>query len=607
MSRTPSRTRTGTLIMVAGCLALATTLAIALWPVTGSHAAAAPAATLTPVDVFPIPGDQVASSDTQIVFRGVPVSELGAITVTGSVSGVHAGQVRADSDGLGGSFLPAAPFKAGETVTVSTDLDIVGGRAGSFSFTIAIPAGRILRARPNTGPVPQGTTLSFSSRPDLRPPAVRVIKSSSRVAAGDLFVTPQRGPAQEGPMILSPNGHLIWFDPVPTGETATDFRPQTYEGQPVLTWWQGGISATGIGQGKGEIYDSSYLPIATVKAGNGLGSDLHEFQLTAQNTALITVYYPVIWNASSVKGGSKRSVVYDSIVQEIDIPTGLVLYQWDSLDHVPLTDSHQPYPTAPHAPYDYFHINSVQEAADGSLIVSARNTWAVYDISHQTGAIIWTLNGKHSSFKMGPGTTFAFQHDARLQGANEVTMFDDGGGPPAVHKQSRGLTLRLDTKHMTATLVAQYEHSPALLAEFEGGMQPQPNGDELIGWGQQPYITEFNARGQTVFEARFVGRNLTYRAYRFPWSGTPANLPAVTGQVSGGRTTVDVSWNGATGVAQWVILAGTSADSLDGVKRYDSSTFESAIRIRSGERYVAAQALDAQGHVLATSPTVSIP
>ena len=592
--------RPRTRVLIAGCLLLAAVLAGGLRLAARSHAAA------PVVNVFPIPGAHVASPNTQITFRGIPAGQLGSIAVTGSVSGAHTGQVRADSDGMGGSFLPTVPFKAGEQVTVKTGLNIAGATAGSFSFTVATPAGRILGGGLPGAPPVKGEVTTYVSRPDLRTASTQVLKRPSVTAPGDIFIAPERGPAQQGPMILGPTGGLIWFKPLPTNDTATDFRVQAYQGKPVLTWWQGSVSGIGVGEGYGEIYDSSYRPVATVRAGNGPGADLHEFQLTPQNTALIVAYYPVVWNASSVKGGSKRSVVLDAIVQEIDIPTGLVLYQWDSLDHVPVTDSYQKYPTAPHTPYDYFHVNSVQQAPDGSLIVSARNTWAVYDISHQTGATVWTLNGKHSSFKMGPNASFAFQHDARLQANSQITLFDDGAGPPIVHKQSRALTLQLDTTHMTATLVSQDEHRPALLAEFEGNVQLLPNGDEFVGWGQLPNYTEFNARGQVVFDGRFVS-NLTYRAYRFPWTGTPVTLPAVAAKVSGGKTTVYASWNGDTSRTGWKVLAGTSASALKVVATSTTRAFESPIRIGSGAKYVAVQALDVQGRVLATSHTVKVP
>src|SRR5438270_12768827 len=114
----------------------ATSACLVLGLGSGSALAAAPAQ----VDVFPIPGGHLASPRTQITFRGVPAAQLGQITVQGSASGVHSGSIAGDSDGRGASFLPATPFRAGETVTVTTSLNIVGGSNGQFSFTVATPA-----------------------------------------------------------------------------------------------------------------------------------------------------------------------------------------------------------------------------------------------------------------------------------------------------------------------------------------------------------------------------------------------------------------------------------------------------------------------------------
>jgi hypothetical protein len=583
-----------TIVSVLGVAAIGAALSGRLWATAQSSASTGA------VNVFPIPGGHLAAPSTQITFRGVPVSQLGSIVVTGSASGAHAGRVLGDSDGQGGSFLPSRPFTAGETVAVTTGLNIAGAGAGAYSFTVADPAGRIPAAAPRPAPRVKADVDRFASATGLIAPAVKVTRQPARAASGDIFVANQGGPVQYGPMILGPYGGLIWFKPVPKNDTATDFRVQTYRGQPDLTWWQGSVTAAGVGQGEDEIYDSSYRPVATVKAGNGLQSDLHEFQITSANTALVTAYYPVYADATAVKG-SKRQIVLDSVAQEIDIPTGLVLYQWDSLDHVPLTDSYNGKPTDPGHPYDYFHINSIQPDTDGNLVVSSRDTWSAYKISHQTGAIMWTLGGKHSTFKMGPHTSFAFQHDARIRAGSEITIFDDGAGPPAVHKQSRGLTLKLDTVHMTATVAGQDEHRPALLAAYEGNVQRQANGDDLIGWGQQPYFTEFDSHGKIVFDARFVDANSSYRAYRFVWNGTPANSPGVAARATGRTTTVSATWNGATGIARWRILGGASATSLKPAASSAKQAFETTIRLPRAERYVATQALDRRGRVLGTS------
>jgi Arylsulfotransferase (ASST) len=556
-----------------------------------------------PVSVYPIPGGRVASPQTQIAFRGIAPGRIGPVVVTGSRSGRHSGRLEADSDGQGASFLPATPFTAGEVVTVRTRMDVRGVRGGTFHFTVATPAGAIPSMPLNPAARVAGDELTFQTRPDLTPAAVEITKESSHTAPGDIFLTPQQGPTQNGAMILDPSGNLVWFHPVPAGDMAADLRVQSYEGKPVLTWWQG-YSGAGIGEGEDVIDDSSYRQVAVVHAANGLYADLHEFRLTSRGTALITAYYPVYWNASVVHG-AKQQIVLDSVVQEIDIKTGLVLFQWDSLDHVPLTDTYEAVPKTAGGPFDYFHVNSIEPASNDRLIISARNTSAAYEIDQRTGAIVWTLGGKHSTFKLGTGVQFAFQHDVvvHAKGHLNVTLFDDGGGPPRVHAQSRGIRVRIDGKEKTATLVAQDLHAPALTASFEGNLQALHDGDEFVGWGQQPYFSEFDSTGQMVFDGRFVGNNSSYRAYRYPWSGTPQTPPVVAALASGTTTNVYASWNGATGVSSWRVLAGPSSSALQTVAAAPKQGFETQIPIQS-EPYVAVQALNKAGQVLGTSATV---
>ena len=570
----------------------------ALGPATVAHASA-------PVSVFPIPGGHVAAPSTQITFRGVPASQLGPIAVTGSKSGSHTGRIVADSDGQGGSFIPSHAFKSGETVTVATGLTIAGVNGGTYSFTVANPAGAIPLAGVRAVPRVRNDIIRFVSRQDLAPATFTVNKkaSASVAAGGDLFVAPQYGPVQNGPMIIGPYGGLIWFQQVPHNQTATDFNVQNYQHKPVLTWWQGNVSSAGTGNGVDEIYNSSYQHIATVRAANGVNADLHEFTITGQDTALVTAYYPVMWNVSHARGAKPR-IVLDGVVQEIDIPTGLVLFQWDSLDHVPVSASYQPIPKNTGHPWDYFHLNSAQLIGDGDLIISSRDTWGVYDVSHQSGAVVWTLGGKSSSFKMGANTSFAFQHDARLLGHGLMTVFDDGGGPPDVHKQSRGETLRLDTKHMTASLVVQDNHSPSVLARYEGSDQLLHNGDSLVGFGSQPWVSEFDSHGRMVFDGRFVDANQSYRAYRYKWTGTPATRPAMGTRVSKGKTTVYASWNGSTQLARWQVLGGSNPSKLSVIASAGKSAFETPIKLRSSRAYLAVRALDSHGKMLATSKPV---
>jgi hypothetical protein len=560
------------------------------------------AATSAPVSVFPIPNDHVASPQAQLAFRGLPMSKFGTITVKGSKSGVHPGTVKPDSDGDGGSFFPTKPFTAGETVTVTTSMNIVGGSHGSYHFTVVDPT----KATPVFAPSfaktrHAGDVTRYHSRPDLVPATVKVTVNSSHTAPGYIFLAPQAGPVSDGPMVLDSHGHLVWYKPLPTNQLATDVRVQTYQGKPVLTWWQGSWNA-GIGRGEDVINNEAYQQIAVVRAANGMDADLHEFQLTRNGAdALITSYYPVYWNLSPVHG-PKHGIVFDAVVQEIDIATGFVLFQWDSLDHVPITDSNETPPKVAGHPYNYFHVNSVSQDDDGNLLISGRNTSAVYKVNIQTGAVMWTLGGKASSFKFGSGAGFAFQHDVHqvAQGDAILTMFDDGAGPPDVHSQSRGLKLRLNFKSHTATEIVQDTHSPGLLATYEGGDQQLSNDDDFVSWGQQPYFSEYSVHGQLLFDAHLLDTNPIYRAYRFRWNGTPATQPALAVTLSKGQETAYASWNGSTDVKSWRVLGGSSTSSLKTIASAKVLNFETAIKVPS-EEYVEVQALSSTGQVLSTS------
>ena len=219
-----------------------------------------------------------------------------------------------------------------------------------------------------------------------------------------------------------------------------------------------------------------------------------------------------------------------------------------------------------------------------------------------TGQIAWRLGGKHSSFTGAPSTHTAWQHDPRELPDGDISIFDNGSSP-TVHAQSRAIVLALNPQSGTATLVSQLTHSPALVAESQGNAQALPNGDWFVGWGQEPFFTELSASGQQLFDAHFPPHTQSYRAFRLPWSGAPAHQPAVAFAAGSGAGTVWASWNGATGVAAWRLQAGGSARSLRAILTVPRSGFETALNVPAGTigPYVAVQALDAAGHVLASS------
>jgi hypothetical protein len=457
-----------------------------------------------------------------------------------------------------------------------------------------------------------GATAATAVRADgtgLQPPAVTVLQSSPDSAPGFVFVTPRRTTApsgQQGPEIVDGEGRPVWFDPLAGGDQATDFRVQRYRGKPVLTWWQGQNPVVrGVGVGVDEIADSSYHVIAKVRPGEGLDADQHEFVLTPRGTALITIYHAEPYDLSSI-GGPADGRIFDGIVEEVDVATGRVLFEWHSLDHVPIADSYQPLPASAGTPWDYFHINSVNLDSDQNVLISSRHTWTIYKVDRHTGDVIWRLGGKESDFALGPGVRFAWQHDVHPAGPETLRVFDNESNGTPVLPHSRVIWIHLDTRTMTATLERSLEHPVGLSAFSQGNAQALDNGDTFVGWGAIGRASEFDAAGRLLFDALLPSGYDSYRAYRADWAGEPDTPPIATAQRnSDGSTTVHAMWNGATQVAQWRVLAGADADSLTEVATAPWSGLDTTITVNTPEAEFAVEALDRHGHVIGTSESVA--
>jgi len=303
-------------------------------------------------------------------------------------------------------------------------------------------------------------------------------------------------------------------------------------------------------------------------------------------------------------GGAYNGALTDSAVQEYDLRTGRLLYSWDARSHIPLGESWATLPTNGF-PWDAYHVNSIELLGNGTFLVSMRDTWAAYLVDVSSGNIIWTLGGKRSSFRFGPGAAFQWQHDVGLSGGGRViTMFDDhccqltGGGTyvPATGP-SRAIVLTLDQSAHTATLAHSYGEGFGLHVDYMGDTQLLPNGNVVVGWGSSPYLSEYTASGKLLLNGALPGSDLSYRATVEPWVGLPLTRPA--GAVRG--TTVYASWNGATRVASWSVLAGSSPSSLKLVANGARAGFETAIRLPRHYTTYEIQALDANYQVIGRS------
>jgi hypothetical protein len=420
--------------------------------------------------------------------------------------------------------------------------------------------------------------------PSLHPPKLRSNHplAAEALAPGYIFTAnfydlsepPMVG--QSGPLILDRRLQPVWFYPVPESVVASNLSLQTYKGKPALAWWQGVVTNTGQTEsGEYVVVNQHYQEVARLKGTDGWVLTLHEFAIRGDDV-WVTANKNIPIDLSNY-GGAYNGAMIDSAVQEYDLETGKLLRTWDALDHIPLNDSYATLSTNGF-PWDAYHVNAVELIGNDTFLVSIRNTWAAYLVNIETGKIEWTLGGRHSTFKFAPGAAFQWQHDVALRPDDStVTMFDDhccqitSGGtyvPPT--GPSRGLVLKLDQQTHTATLAAQYTRNTEFDADYMGSSQPLQNGNVLVGWGSEPYSSELSHSDKLFFKVD-------------------------------GKTTVYASWNGATRVASWRVLARHGTGRLTAVTTTAKSGFETAIPAPPGYDSFKVEALDANGRAIGAS------
>jgi hypothetical protein len=460
-------------------------------------------------------------------------------------------------------------------------------------------------------------TYVFATEPGMHPPRLITGQiATDRLAPGYILVTnfydltqpPMVG--QGGPMILDDRAQPVWFRPVSKQLVASNLARQTFHGKPALSWWQGVI--TNAGQtlsGEDIVVDQHYRTVATLRGAGGWIITLHELAIDG-NHAWVTANKDIPMNLSRY-GGTYNGVVIDSAVQEYDLRTGRLLFTWDALKHVGLGDSWASVPTNGY-PWDAYHVNSIQLGPHGTFLTSMRNTWATYLVDSRTGRVKWTLGGRHSSFTLGRGARFEWQHDVAIHRGGVVTMFDDhccqitgGGTYVSASAPSRALTLRLNLSRRSASLVKQQQRAKGFDSEYMGSAQTLPGGNVFIGWGSQPYFSEYSSGGDLLLDARFPNPDISYRAERAPWVGLPLYPPQAVKRVRGGRTVLYVSWNGATKVRRWQVLGRRDgSSSFRPIGSAPRTGFETAMFVPSGYARFKIQALGVGGRLLGTTGAV---
>jgi hypothetical protein len=167
--------------------------------------------------------------------------------------------------------------------------------------------------------------------------------------------------------------------------------------------------------------------------------------------------------------------------------------------------------------------------------------------------------------------------------------------------------LELDERKMSASLVREYTHPDKQYAHAGGNMQLLPNHNVFIGWGRALVFSEFSKDGELLFDARLPPPNRSYRYFRFPWSGHPTDRPAaVAERANEEELEVYASWNGATEVSSWEVLAGPRPGQIEPLGSVPRNGFETALSVQTPHPYVAVRAKDRSGRVLGTTEPMKL-
>jgi len=350
-----------------------------------------------------------------------------------------------------------------------------------------------------------------------------------------------------------------------------------------------------------------------------LEGDLHDFVITRNDTALVTIYDPIPADLTAV-GGPQLGWLYDGVFQEIDIATGELLFEWRSSQFYPPESSYLPIRDRGHERtrgFDYYHLNSIDKDDRGHYLVSGRHTHTVTCVDGNTGQVLWTLGGKHNDFSNGSDRAamyFTWQHDARWQSANSLTVLNNNAnGEGDSSRDTSGLLIELDIPARQAKVKTEYIHPQGFMAVSQGNLQVLDTGNVLVGWGHSAAFTEYSPEGDVVCDVHFgasayftFGRIVSYRSFKGDWVGTPNSLP----DAAVAENSVFVSWNGATEVATWRLEAwdGVNLDNLafHTVDQVERTGFETQIPFPPNvTSYFRVCAMNFEGEILGITETLS--
>lgn len=229
---------------------------------------------------------------------------------------------------------------------------------------------------------------------------------------------------------------------------------------------------------------------------------------------------------------------------------------------------------------------------------------------------------------MEDGVEFFWQHHVKCHFQNEtstiLSLFDNSAedadrNPDFQATPASGKVILLDTssRPMRARLLRKVPRPMGTdLTPKLGSMQilgTDAERDHLfIDWAMQGYVSEHDAQGDCIMEARFQSPRMnSYRAFKHPFIGMPVESPVLriiptSTEHQNYASTFYVSWNGATEVHRWNFYAAREPGHFHKVGSADRTGFETSWTMPGLVRYAYAEAIHKNGTVLRHSATFTI-
>jgi hypothetical protein len=371
-------------------------------------------------------------------------------------------------------------------------------------------------------------------------------------------------------MILDDTGEPVYINTVPDDEFVGDFKTQTVNGTDYLVYHSGALPGN-YTFGSAYVLDESYHLVDTWTIENGYGADVHEFLLLDNGHAILMGYFPIPFDLTPY-GGPANGTLLDIVLQEQD-ENHNVVFEWIGTEHMPIEDTEEDLNTTD--PIDFMHTNAIGVDSDGNWLLSHRNYSEITKISRQTGDIIWRMGGAGNEFTFTNDIGFFNQHNITRLANGNLLLFDNGNQHTPPHSRVVEYIVNETTK--TVTLYGMWPGDTSEFSNAMGNIQRLPNGNSMIGWGTSAKLTEVLTNG-TVGLEMLLGAP-TYRAFRFPWNGTPAASPrgVVQYDADPNAVTIYTSWNGATDITGYDVYAGTTISSMVLVDNAARTGFETEI------------------------------